>query len=251
MPVPAGEEARPRSRSTVTGGVAHVAVGKMAVAVSVMPVAVSVMPVAVAVDAAGVAVMPVGARMDPVRMQVQAMGMPVVSVSVPRAVRPGRRRGMGMSMGNGEERHERAEREPRDRIAAPVPVMVPPARLRTTGKDKRGCENETRQPRRTSPPTSSSGHVPANVCSAHHAPSRSAVSHFELPRRGVKRETAGRSRDQPPVRAARHQPSSAPGKRPTTRTLSAFTLMTSRRGFATTRAGSPGSSKYMSLTMRR
>ena len=56
---------------------------------------------------------------------------------------------------------------------------------------------------------------------------------------------------QPPVRAARHQPRSAPGKRPTTSTLSALTLITSRSGFATASAGSPASSKYMSLTIRR
>ena len=146
----------------VTGGAAPVAVGKMAVAVSMvpvamggmavsdsmvpmamreMPVAVHMMPVAVAVEAAGVAVMPVGARMDPVRMQVQGMGMPVVSVGVPRTVaRPRGRRGVGM--GHREEGDERAEREPRDRISAPVPVVVPPARLGGPGNGEQGRESE-------------------------------------------------------------------------------------------------------------
>ena len=147
VPVPVGEEARPRSRPAVTGGVAPVAVSKIAVAVSVMPVAVCVMPVAV--DAAGVAVMVVGARMDPVRMQVQGMGMPVVSVGVPRAVvRPRGRRGVGMS--HREEGDERAEREPRDRIAAPVPVVVSPARLGGAGDGEQGRESECGTPHRAS-----------------------------------------------------------------------------------------------------
>ena len=141
VPVPFGEEARPRSHSAVTGGVAPVPVGKMAATVSVMPVAVRVMPVAVAVDPAGVAVMPVGARMDPVRMQVEGMGMPVVSVEVPpMVVRLRGRRGVGM--GHREERDERAEREPRDRIAAPVPVVMPPPRLGGAGEGEHGRENE-------------------------------------------------------------------------------------------------------------
>lgn len=148
VPVPLGEEAWPRSRPAVTGGVAPVAVGKMAVAVSVMPVAVRtmpvamrVMPVAVAVDPAGVAVMPVGARMDPVRMQVERMGMPVVSVEVPpMVVRPRGRCGVGM--GHREESDERAEREPRNRIAAAVPVMMPPPRLGGAGDGEQGRESE-------------------------------------------------------------------------------------------------------------
>ena len=155
MPVPVREEVRPRIRSAVTGGVAPVAVGKMAVAVSVVPVAMRVMPVAmhmmpvamrvvpvaVAVNAAGVAVMSVGARMDPVRMQVEGMGMPVVSVVVPpMVVRPRGRRGVGM--GHGEEGDERAEREPRDRIAAPVPVVVSPASLGGPGDGEQGRESE-------------------------------------------------------------------------------------------------------------
>ena len=139
--VPVGEEARPRRGSAVTGGAAPVAVGKMAVSESMVPVAMHMMPVAVTVDAAGMAVMPVGARMDPVRMQVQGMGMPVVSVGVPpMAVRPRRRRGVGM--GHREEGDERAEREPRDRIAAPVPVVVSPARLGGAGDGEHGRESE-------------------------------------------------------------------------------------------------------------
>ncbi len=139
--VPIGEEARTRSRSAVTGGVAPVAVGKMAVAVSVMPVAVRVMPVAVAVDAAGVAVMPVGARMHPVRMQVEGMSMAVVSVEVPpMVVRPRGR--CGVDVGHREEGDERAEREPRDRVAAAVPVVMSPARLGGTGDGEKGRESE-------------------------------------------------------------------------------------------------------------
>ena len=146
--VPIGEEARTRSRSAVTGGVAPVAVGKMAVAVSVMPVAVRVMPVAVhvmpvevAVDAAGVAVMPVGARMHPVRMQVEGMSMAVVSVEVPpMVVRPRGR--CGVDVGHREEGDERAEREPRDRVAATVPVVMSPARLGGTGDGEQGRESE-------------------------------------------------------------------------------------------------------------
>ena len=144
--VPVGEEARPRSRPAVAGGVARVAVGKMPVAVSAIPVAVRVVPVAVAVDPPRVTVMPVGARMDPVRMEMEGMGMPVVSVGVPRTVvRPGSRRGVGM--GHREEGHEGSEREPRDRIAAaaPVPVMVSPARLGGAGKGEHGRESERRR----------------------------------------------------------------------------------------------------------
>ena len=59
-----------------------------------------------------------------------------------------------------------------------------------------------------------------------------------------------RAEGQPPVKAVRHLPRSAPGKRPTPSTLRALTLMTSRRGLATARAGLSGSSKYMSLTIR-
>ena len=153
--VPVGEEARPRRGSAVTGGAAPVAVGKMAVsesmvpvamhmmpvAMRVMPVAMHMMPVAVTVDAAGMAVMPVGPRMDHVRMQVQGMGMSVVSVVMPpMVVRPRGRRGVGM--GHREEGDERAEREPRDRIAAPVPVVVSPARLGGAGDGKQGRESE-------------------------------------------------------------------------------------------------------------
>ena len=156
----------------MTGGVAPVAVGKMAVAVSVMPVAVRVVSVAVAVDAAGVAVMPVRKRMDPVRMQVRGMGMPVVSVGMPRTVvRP--RGGRGVGMGHREEGDERAEREPRHRIASPcVPGVVPPPRLGSAGDGKHGREREHREPRRAPLPTQPSGRPPANVRNVHHTPSR-------------------------------------------------------------------------------
>ena len=140
VPVPVGEDARPRSRPAVTGSVSPVAMGKMPVSISVMPVTMRSVPVAV--DAAGVAMMPVGARMNPVRMEVEPMGVPVVSVGVPALVvaRPGWRRGVGM--GHREEGDERAEREPRDRIAAPVPVVVPPSRLGGPGDGDHGRENE-------------------------------------------------------------------------------------------------------------
>ena len=118
------------------------AMGEMAVAVSVMPLAMRVMPVAMTVGAVRATVMPVGAWMDPVRVEVAPMSVPVVSVGVPALVeaRPGRRRGVGV--GHREEGDERAEREPRDRIAAPVPVVVSPARLGGAGDGDHGRENE-------------------------------------------------------------------------------------------------------------
>ena len=135
VPVPVGEEARPRRRPTVPRRVSPILVGKMTVEMRVMTVA-------VAVDAAGVAMMPVGAGMDPVRMEMERMGVPVVSVGVPpMAVRPGRRRGVGM--GHREESHEGSEREPRDRIAsASVPVVVPPPRLGGAGDGEHDRESE-------------------------------------------------------------------------------------------------------------
>ena len=125
----------------MSGGVVPLTVGKMTVAVSAMPVAMLEMPVPMTVDTADVAVMPVGAWMDPVRMEVEPMGMPVVPVGVPRTVvRPRGRRGVGM--GHREEGDERAEREPRDRIAAPVPVVVSPARLGGAGDGEHSRESE-------------------------------------------------------------------------------------------------------------
>lgn len=147
--VPVGEEARPRRRPVVPGGVSSVVVSVMPVAVLEMPVAMRVMPVAVAVavavDAVRATVMPVGAWMNPVRMEVERVGVPVVSVGVPPiAVRPGRRRGVGM--GHREERHEGAEREPRDRIASPsVPVVVPSPRLGGAGDGEQGRKREHRR----------------------------------------------------------------------------------------------------------
>ena len=183
VPVPVGEEARPRSRPAVAGGVVPLAV-EMAVAVSVMPVAMRSVPVAV--DAAGVAVVPVGARVNPVRMEVERMGMPVVSVGVPGlvVVRPGRRCGVGM--GHREEGDERAEREPRGGIAAPVPVVMPPPRLGGAGNGEHGHKREHWQRCRAPLPTQPSGHAPANVRNVHHTPSGSVAPHFELPRPGVK-----------------------------------------------------------------
>ena len=244
--VPFGEEARSGSRPAVTGALVPVAVGKVPLAESVMPVS---------VDTAGVAVIPVGARVESVRVEVQSVGVPVMSVGVPRVVRPGSRRGVGM--GNREEGDQRAEREPRNCIAAAaVPAMVPPPRLRGAGKEEHGRKSEYRKPHRASLPTETSGRAAANVCNFHHTPSRSAASHSDLPRAGVKAlmprlvpETRRRE-GQPPVKAVRHLPRSAPGKRPTPSTLRALTLMTSRRGLATARAGLSGSSKYMSLTIR-
>ena len=158
--MPVGEEARPRSRPAVTGGVAPVAVGEVTVAVSAMPVAVGVMPVAMTVGAAGVAVMPVRAWMNPVSMEVAPMGVPVVSVGVPRTVvRPGWRRGVGM--GHREEGHERPEREPRDRIAAPVPVVVSPPRLGGAGNGEHGHESEYQPPHR-SPSRTGNRRTPRN-----------------------------------------------------------------------------------------
>ena len=140
--VPVGEVPRARSPTVATLVVLTATTGEMPVTESVMSVTVRAMPVAVSVVPAGMAMMPVGGRVDRVGVEVQSVGVPVVSMSVPRAVRPGRRRGLGMGMGNGEERHQRAERKPRDRIAAAVPVVMPPARLGTTGKDEHGCESE-------------------------------------------------------------------------------------------------------------
>ena len=136
------------------GGVAPVAVGKIAVAVSAMPVPMRVMPVPVAVGTVRVTVMPVGALVNPMWMEVEPMGMPVVPVGVPgTVVRPRGRRGVGM--GHREEGDERAEREPRDRIAAPVPVVVPPTRLGGAGDGEHGRESECGTSHRAS---SSAGH---------------------------------------------------------------------------------------------
>ena len=133
------------------------AMGEMTVAVSVipvavfeMPVAMRVMPVTMTVSAVRATVMPVGAWMNPVRVEVAPMGVPVVSVGVPALVeaRPWRRGGVGV--GHREEGDERTEREPRDRIAAPVPVVVSPARLGGADDGEQGRESEYRPPHRAS-----------------------------------------------------------------------------------------------------
>ena len=139
-----------------------------------------VVRVPMAMDAVGVTVMPVG-------MQVECVGVPVMPVGVPRMVV---RRGVGM--GDREERHERAEREPRDRIPAAMPVPVPAPRLRGAGKGQHGRENEHRQPHRASSRTEAPGRAPADVRNVHYTPSGSAASHSELPPAGVKPGTGVR-----------------------------------------------------------
>lgn len=124
--VPVGEEARPGSRTVVTGGVPPVAVPAVRV-------------VTVAEDAARVPMVPVGARLEPVRVEVERVGVPVMSVGVPvmsvdmpRVMRPGS--GRGVSVGDREKGHERPEREPRGEVAIAVPVVMPPSRLGGTAK---------------------------------------------------------------------------------------------------------------------
>ena len=209
VPVPVGEEAWLRSRSAVPGTVVPVAVREVTMAVSVMPVTMHVMPVpmraipvAMTVGAVRATVVPVGAWMNPVRMEVERVGVPVVSVGVPPlAVRPGRRRGVGM--GHREEGDEGPEREPRDRIAsAPssVPVVVPPPRLGGAGDGQQGRKREYRQPHRASSRTEAPGRAPANVRNVHPAPSRSAASHSRLPHAGVKPAARGYGNRQPATR---------------------------------------------------
>ena len=139
--VPVGQDARHRNRPATVVGLVPMAMGEMSVAQTAMPVTVRVVPVAVTVDGARVAVIPVGARMESVVVQVEPVSVPAMSVGVPHVMRPGVRRGLGM--GHREEGHERAEREPRDRVAATaVSVMESPARLRGTGERDHRHESE-------------------------------------------------------------------------------------------------------------
>lgn len=139
--VAVGEDARHRNRPVMAVGLAPMAMGEMSVAESAMPVTVRTVPVAVTVDGARVAVMPVGARMQSVGVQVEPVCVPAMSVGVPHIMRPGVRCRVGM--GHREEGHERAEREPSDRVAATaVFVMEPPPRLRGTGERDHRRESE-------------------------------------------------------------------------------------------------------------
>lgn len=168
----------------------------------------------------------------------------------------GDRRGMGVR--DSEKRDEGSEREPRGLIPAALPVVVPPSRL-GGAREGEGCsERKGREPdHRPSTSKTFSIREPKLACDVHQTLPHPDFAHCGLLSTRVKtampdgRKECDECEGQPPVKAARHHPSSAPGKRPTTSRLRALTLMTSRSGFATARAGSPGSSKYMSLTMRR
>ena len=178
--VPVGANAQPGTRPLMAGGVVPVARS----AIRVVRVAMRAMPVPVTVEAAGVTV---GARVNAVGVQVEPVGVPVMSVRMPRVVRPGIRRGVGM--GHREEGDERAEGEPRDGItaaSASVPAMVPPPRLGGAGKDEQSGKSEYRKPHHASLPTEPTSRAPANVAKLHHPPPRSAASHSEPPRTGVK-----------------------------------------------------------------
>ena len=220
---------------------------------AVVPAISGLVPVAATVEPvvhARRTVMPI-----PMRMPWRALhGRPVPMATVAR--RMGDRRGVGVC--DSEKRQERSEREPRGLISAALPVKVPPSRL-GGARDGEGCsERKGREPdHRPSTSKTLSIRAPKVVCDVHHTLPHPGFANCALLRARVKAAMPGGRREgdecegQPPVKAARHHPRSAPGKRPTTSTLRALTLMTSRSGFATARAGSPGSSKYMSLTMRR
>jgi len=78
--------------------------------------------------------------MNPVRMKAERVGMPVAAVGMPGPVapRPERRRGVVGMVGHREEGEERADREPRHRIAVVSVVVVSPARLGDTDNREHG-----------------------------------------------------------------------------------------------------------------
>ena len=153
-----------------------------------------------------------------------------------------------VGMCDGEKRKDGPEREPRGAIAALVPCVVPASCFRHARNGDQDEHGERRETHRPPSPAQSPGRAVSRVRVVHLTFPAFPSLHSGPLRAGVKPQSGG---GQVPVRAARHQPRRAPGKRPTTSTLRALTLMTSRSGFATVRDGSPGSSKYMSLTMRR